>query len=59
MSSSSSGPQGALHEGASSSRATPGRQPFIEDDSEDEGSTTAGDRALLSADSPESDPEPR
>ncbi|KAI9768024.1 MAG: hypothetical protein M1840_005336 [Geoglossum simile] len=59
MSSSSSGPQRALREGASSSRAVPGRQPLIEDDSGDEDSATARDRALLSTDSLESDSEPR
>ncbi|KAI9861797.1 MAG: hypothetical protein M1813_005146 [Trichoglossum hirsutum] len=58
MSSSSSGPSRALHEGASSSRTAPDRQPFVEDDSEDENTITR-DRALLSADPLESDPEPR
>jgi hypothetical protein len=58
MSSSSSGPQRALHEEASSSRVASGRQPLVEDDSEGEVSP-ARDRALLSTDSLESDPEPR
>jgi hypothetical protein len=59
MSSSSSGPSRALHEEASSSRATPGRQPFVEDDGEDDGSAVVGDRALLSTDPLESDPKLR
>ncbi|KAH0556389.1 hypothetical protein GP486_005691 [Trichoglossum hirsutum] len=55
MSSSSSGPSRALHEEASSSRTALDRQPFVEDDSENEDAITR-DRALLSADPLESDP---
>ncbi|KAH0536874.1 hypothetical protein FGG08_006277 [Glutinoglossum americanum] len=58
MSSSSSGPSRALHEEASSSRVTPGRQPFVEDDNEDDDFTIARD-SLLSTNPLESSSEPR